>query len=114
VKECTKHWLTQRLASLPLIPLFFYFFTQLERMTSRNRLEFIDWVRQPVTAAALLIFIACAFYHARLGVDEIVADYLPAPKRKAAALLANKIFFSVLGIACLYAVLAISFGHVVK
>jgi succinate dehydrogenase / fumarate reductase membrane anchor subunit len=110
MKDCTKHWWMLRLASLPLIPLFFYFLTQKEHLAARNRMEFVNWVKQPLPAGALLVFIACAFYHAQLGMEEIIEDYIPAPGQKKAALLVNKLFFSGLGLASLYAVLAINFG----
>jgi succinate dehydrogenase hydrophobic membrane anchor protein len=111
MKDCTKHWSMLRLTSLPLIPLFFYFLTQAEQLTAKDRLEFINWVKQPITSMALLVFIVCAFYHACLGMEEIFEDYISSAKLKAASLLINKIFFFALGLASLYAVAAIYFGN---
>lgn len=105
-----KHWLLLRASSLPLIPLLFYFLTQVDSLTTTSRMGFIAWMAQPATAAALVVFIFCSFFHACLGLEEIIEDYIPAPAGKRAAKAANKIFFLVLGIACLYAVLAIHLG----
>ena len=112
MKENTRHWLILRLTSLPLIPLLFYFVGQIEHLTAKNRVEFTGWIKQPSAAIALLIFIACAFYHACLGMEEIIVDYIPAEKQKSAVMLANKMFFSILGLTSVYAVLAIHFGKI--
>ena len=42
--------------------------------------------------------------------EEIIVDYIPAEKQRAAALLVNKAFFSILGIAAVYAALTLHFG----
>ena len=105
-----KHWSVTRLTSLPLVPLFLYFIAQGEYLTTRSRMELISWVKQPLATGALLLFIICAFWHARLGMEEIIIDYIPSKNVQALTLLVNKFFFIILGAACVYAVLAISFG----
>jgi len=110
MKTGTKHWLMVRLTSLPLVFLFFYFISQVEYLTTRSRMEFISWVKQPGATISILLFIICGFYHACLGVDEIIEDYVSTKVRRIPSLLANRIFFLGLGIAAVYATLAISFG----
>ena len=105
-----KHWRALRTLSLPLIPLSFYFLLHVDALTTSSRMGFIAWAGEPVAAFALIVFIICAFYHACLGMEEIMLDYIQPEGAKVAALLANKMFFAGLGIASLYAVLAISFG----
>ena len=105
-----KHWSIMRLAAMPLVPLFIYFVGQSEFITTKSRPVFITWVKEPLTTAALLLFIACAFCHARLGMEEIIIDYVPSKNAQALSLWINKLFFFALGAACVYAVLAISFG----
>jgi succinate dehydrogenase hydrophobic membrane anchor protein len=112
MQENTKHWLITRLTSLPLAVLFFYFITQGEYLTTRVRMQFISWVQEPVTTGALLLFIVCAFWHAWLGMEEIIIDYVPSKNAQGLSLWINKIFFFVLGVACLYAVCAISFRKI--
>jgi len=107
-----KHWTITRLTSLPLAVLFFYFLAQGEYLTTRVRMEFISWLQEPVATGAALIFIVCAFWHARLGMEEIIIDYVPSKNPQIASLWINKIFFFVLGVACLYAVCDISFSKV--
>lgn len=110
MKGCTRHWLLLRFTSLPLIPLFFYFLMQAEHLVTKDRMAFIQWAKQPITTSAIVLFIICAFYHAQLGMEEIIIDYIPAEKQRMVALLLNKAFFSILGIAAVYAALALHFG----
>ena len=106
-----KHWTVTRLTSLPLIPLFIYFIAQSEYIITKSRPVFITWVKEPVATIALLLFIVCAFWHARLGMEEIIIDYVPSKNLQALSLWVNKLFFLVLGVACLYAVLKINLGN---
>lgn len=110
MKGAARHWLFLRAASLPLAPLFFYFIMQMEYLTTTSRMGFIGWVAQPATTTALVVFILCSFFHGCLGVEDIIEDYIPPEGGKRLAKLANKAFFIILGLACLYAVLTISFG----
>ncbi len=110
MKSCTKHWLVIRLTSLPLVPLFFYFLLNMQELATKDRMEFIDWVQQPVTAGALGLFVICAFYHACLGMEEIIVDYVSEQKLQFSALLMSKAFFSLLGLVSLYTLQSIYFG----
>ena len=111
MQENVKHWSMTRLTSLPLVPLFIYFIAQSEFITTKSRAVLISWVKEPVATGCLLLFIVCAFWHARLGMEEIIIDYIPLKNLQALTLWVNKLFFFVLGTACFYAVLKISFGN---
>jgi succinate dehydrogenase / fumarate reductase membrane anchor subunit len=111
MEKNVRHWSVTRLTSLPLIPLFFYFVSEAEYITTKSRMELVGWMHQPAVAASLLLFIACGFWHAKLGMEEIIIDYGPAQKMQSLCLSLNKFFFLILGAACAYAVLAISFGE---
>ena len=110
MQENIKHWSAARLTAMLLALLFIYFISQIEYLTRKSRMEFIGWVKEPVTTGALLLFIICAFWHACLGVEEIITDYIQSKNLQTLSFWINKLFFFVLGAACFYAVLAISFG----
>lgn len=101
-----KHWLILRFTSLPLIPLFFYFVVDRTAFT-RSHVEFIAWLKAPLPAACVAVFLACAFYHACLGMQEIFEDYLPQQSHRNVALMLNRLFFMVLALASFAALVMI-------
>lgn len=111
-KDGVEHWSKLRIAAIPIVPLFIYFLTQLDYLTTHNREVFIEWLQEPIPAIAVILFIICAFFHGSYGVEEIIVDYVPTEKYKIISLIANKMFFFGLGLASTYAVLAISFGKI--
>jgi succinate dehydrogenase / fumarate reductase membrane anchor subunit len=107
-----KHWKMTRYAALPLIPAFFYFLGQVNFITTTDRAEFMAWAKSPLPSTALLVFIACAFYHGCLGMEEIIEDYITTAKTKTLARLINKAFFIILGVLSLAALFLIRFKSV--
>jgi succinate dehydrogenase / fumarate reductase membrane anchor subunit len=110
MNKALKHWSLVRLSSLPLVLLFFYFITQMEFITTHDRTSFIAWLKQPSALIAVLVFIACGYFHATLGVDEIIEDYIHDDKMVKTALLANRLFFIILGLVSMGAALFIGLG----
>ncbi len=111
-RDGTKHWWLVRLTSAPLVILFFYFLWQWPMIATHDHAVLVDWLRQPIPAIAVIIFILSAFYHACLGMEEIILDYVPREGAKILMLAVNKLAFLTLGVAALFAVLKINFGAV--
>jgi len=109
-KSGVKHWLNARLTAIPLMFLFFYFIWQIKYITTHDHAVFIHWVGKPINSIFLIFFIFCAFYHASLGIEEIVTDYVHSGTKKILALIFNKLLFLIMGIISIYSILSISFG----
>lgn len=105
-----KHWKLTRILSLPLVLASFYFLAHIDYVTTRSHMQLVSWIKTPAAGFALVVFTVCGFWHAQLGMDEIIIDYVPARLQKL-SLLAAKAFFGVLGAASLYAIFAIRFGN---
>jgi len=58
----------------------------------------------------MILFLFTAFYHASLGVQVVIEDYISNKIWRKLAILAEKFFCIALGTTCIYAVLRISFG----
>lgn len=110
-REGAHHWWMQRASSVALIPLCLFFLMQFDRIVTTDHAAFIAWAAEPCVAVGLLLFIVTAFYHAALGIQVIVEDYVHGEGAKIAVLLLNKIFFFFLGVAAVFAVIRISFGQ---
>ena len=109
-KDGTHHWWMQRASAVALLPLCLYLLTQMPHIVGGEHGAFMQWIAQPLPAIALLLFIGAAFYHAALGVQVIIEDYVHGEGMKFLCLLLNKLFFAFLGVACVYAVIRLNFG----
>lgn len=109
-KDGTHHWIVQRITAIALIPLSLYFLWQLPHIVNPDHGDLLEWIEDPVVAIALLLFIVTAFYHAALGVQVIIEDYIHNEFFKISCLILNQLTFFVLGVTGIYAVIRLSFG----
>jgi succinate dehydrogenase / fumarate reductase membrane anchor subunit len=70
------HWKWQRRSALVLIPLSLWMIYSLVQNIGLGFAEARAWVAHPVVAILLIIFISALFYHAKLGLQVIIEDYI--------------------------------------
>lgn len=109
-KDGTHHWWMQRVSAIAMIPSLIYLLAQLPALVQHDHDAFLIWLQQPCPALTLAIFIAAAFYHASLGIQVVIEDYIHSEGQKIALLLLNKLSFLFLGVTAVYAVVRINFG----
>ena len=104
------HWWHQRLSAVALIPLALWFMTALLGHLHDDYVAFKAWVGSPFVTVLLVSLIAAVFYHAKLGLQVVIEDYVHTDLTKVALLATMKLgcaFGAVLGIV---AVLKLAFG----
>ena len=109
-KEGVQHWWLQRLSALALIPLSLWLVASLVAQLGADHAAVLAWIGEPVTVALLLLTIFATFYHAQLGLQVVIEDYVHREGAKIAAILLVKAACLVLGLAGVLAVLFIAFG----
>ncbi len=109
-KDGTHHWWMQRVTAIALIPLSIYWLAHLDDLAEKDYAMFISWLGDPFVSIAALLFIAASFYHAMLGVQVIIEDYVHEEGSKIGCLLLNKLCFFFMGFACFFAVVYINFA----
>ncbi len=102
-------WWRQRVTAIALVPLTFWFALSVARLPGMEYGEVLDWIKDPWNSILLLSFIIVVAYHALLGLQVVIEDYVHTDWIKIFALLGTKLVFSFLGLAALYATLRIIF-----
>ena len=74
-KDGTSHFWYQRLTALALIPLVLWFGFGLASLQTDYQ-SLTAYIQQPVIAIGLILLISVVFYHAQLGLQIVLEDYV--------------------------------------
>lgn len=107
-KDGLGHWTMQRLTAVANVILIAWFLISAMTLAGAGYQETQAWLASPVTAGLMLLLIASAFYHAKLGLQVVIEDYLHHGGLKIAAIVAVTLVTSGLGVVCAVAVLKTS------
>jgi len=102
------HWWAQRLTAIGMIPLVIYLVAGLILHAGADYAAARAWLSMPFNATAALLFFAVGFYHASLGVQVIIEDYISSERRRLLALVASKMVLTALSALALFSVLSIA------
>ncbi len=109
-KEGVSHWWMQRMTAVALVPLALWFVASLLFAAHADYDAMVKWVGQPVNTVLLVLFLFTAFYHAMLGLQVVIEDYVHGEGAKIVSLLVMKFLLVLLGALSIIAVLRIAFG----
>ena len=70
------HWKWQRRSALVLVPLCLWLLFSLVHHVGAPYQQAYDWVKNPLVAVLLIVFVVSMFYHAKLGFQTIIEDYI--------------------------------------
>jgi succinate dehydrogenase membrane anchor subunit len=108
-KEGVHHWWMQRVTSVALIPLAVSFVVSLLSLPALDYASVHAWVHQSWTAVLLLLFIALACWHSKLGIQVVIEDYVHGGA-KTLSLLISTFAHTLIAAASIFAVLKVAFG----
>ncbi|MFZ4124517.1 MAG: succinate dehydrogenase, hydrophobic membrane anchor protein [Rickettsiales bacterium] len=109
-KDGVHHWWMQRLTAVLLVPLSIWFIVALVgELAGANRVEVAAWLENPLVAVALAGMLVSGLWHAKLGIQVVIEDYIHHEWIKFAALFANSFAFWAMGILSLFAVIKLHF-----
>lgn len=73
----THHFIVQRVSAVILIPLVLYFLYSIVRITGAHDYHAVQhWFSNPINSALVLAFVITGFYHAALGLQVVIEDYV--------------------------------------
>ena len=70
------HWRWQRITSVFLIPLTFWFVISVVKLTSLGYSDTISWMSQPIHALLMVLFIVMVCWHLIMGLEVVIDDYI--------------------------------------
>jgi len=70
------HWWAQRFSAILLVPLTLWLVWTLAVLSGADYAEARDWIASPWNASMAVLLVASVFYHARLGVQVVIEDYV--------------------------------------
>ena len=103
-----QQWWLQRVTALALVPLCLWLGVSLIGLTGADHAQFSAWVAPPLHAIGLLLTLGTAFYHFKIGVDEVIEDYVHAEAWKLSARLGNLFGVVLVAAATAFAVLKLA------
>ena len=101
------HWTRLRFSSLVLVPLTIWVIISIVTQVGADHAAFTAWLGTRLNAALLGAFIMLSCYHAALGVQEIIEDYISTEKTAHCAILAEKIAFALVAAVCVLSIVKI-------
>jgi len=78
-KEGVHHWYAQRASALMLIVLVGWLVFAMIRLSGADHAAASAFIGQPVNAAFLILLIVTLLYHAMLGLQVVIEDYVHQP-----------------------------------
>ncbi len=109
-KEGTSHFWSQRLTAIALIPMVIWLAFSVASLPNMDYLAIREWLSQPFNAIVMILFIIAGFYHARLGLQVVIEDYVGSHGPRTAAIIAVTFIAAALGVTGVFSVLRIAFA----
>ena len=107
-KSGSEHWWIQKIAAVALIPLTIWFVASIVQMTQADYFTVKTWLASPISAILMLLYIVIGMYHLRLGLQEIVEDYVPQKGLKTFCSFSILFGCTLIAVACIFSILKIA------
>lgn len=108
-KEGVAHWWSQRVSAAALLFLVPWFVATAVSMIGMDHANARAFLAEPTNATLMLAFVLAAAWHARLGLQVVVEDYIHTPWLEIALQLLVKAAYALAAIASVVAIGRIAF-----
>ncbi len=108
-KEGTHHFWMQRMTAVALVPLFIFFILFVIAHLGASYATVVGSLANPFVAVLMGMMVIAGLIHMRIGMQEVIDDYVHNELLKLSALMANNFFTVLVGGFCLFALLKIAF-----
>jgi succinate dehydrogenase / fumarate reductase membrane anchor subunit len=111
--EGAAHWWLQRVSAVALVPLAPLFLFPFVSALGTSHEAVLALYRHPFHAIVAILTLGCGFFHARLGLQVVIEDYVGGGSgggARTAVLLANTLLCWLLALTGVFAVARIALG----
>lgn len=109
-KSGTEHFWKVRTTSIALTPLLLFYVGFLVMYVGRPYAEVVGALSNPFVATINALTVIASVVHMRLGMEEVIQDYVHSESMKLLFIVLNGFFSLLIGGLCLIAVLKIAFA----
>lgn len=78
-KSGVQHWWVQRLTAIALVPLTLWALFAVAGKAGLGHAAVHAWLADPLNAALMVAWVVCMLYHAQLGLQVVIEDYVHTP-----------------------------------
>lgn len=104
------HWKAQRLTAIANLLLVLWFAFNAIAMAGAGHGEWVQWFNSPINASLMILLVLSTFYHARLGLQVVIEDYVHAEGIKTASLVALTLAAALLATICIVSIFTLAIG----
>lgn len=109
-KSGAEHWWRQRLTAIANLPLVVWFLISAVSLSGADYDEVRRWLGGLFNSTMMTLLVISLFWHARLGVQVVLEDYVPSTAARLAAQIGLDLLSVALAVSCLLAILTVSLG----
>jgi succinate dehydrogenase / fumarate reductase membrane anchor subunit len=107
-KDGVGHWWAQRVTAIALVPLSIWFVFAAIGLMGADFATFQAWIGIFGNALMMVVLVLVLFYHAHLGMQVVIEDYVSGEACKIATLLVVKFALFLLAASCVLAVFLVA------
>lgn len=104
------HWLTHRFTAVANVVLMSWFVISLILLGDYSYASVTGWLSQPLSAVAMMLLAANVFWHAQMGLQVLIEDYIPDSGTRFGILTLLNIAAIGGGVFCVFSVATLAFG----
>ena len=109
-KSGTHDFWLQRLTAIASVPLTLAGLALIISLTGRSYPAVKQILASPLVAVLLMLFVIANVTHMKIGIQVVIEDYVHDKNQKLTLVMLNNFFSWAVGLACVFAILKISFG----
>jgi succinate dehydrogenase / fumarate reductase membrane anchor subunit len=107
-KSGLSHWWHQRLTAFAMLPLICWMIWLIFSLSGADYQQAVSLISHPVNATIMLLFVGVGFWHAALGLQVVLEDYVGNETVRMIALIMVKMLAILLASLSLFSILKIA------